>query len=151
MVNMDIGQIAGVSSHFGSFTETRKNLRSVLDSARAGRVTTVQRDHERFAVVDAARLRNSLMRLRPANATVVSEGGGWSAVLPGMPVHGEGQSFETAIDDLLKALREYADDWNERLLNAPNHSHHWPVVELVKLADDDQLRNWILAAEQPGR
>jgi len=46
------------------------------------------------------------MRLRPAQATVVAEGGGWSAVLPGLTVHGEGETFEQAIDDLLEALRD---------------------------------------------
>ena len=148
---MDIGQLTGASAHFGTFTETRKHLRMVLDSAQAGRVTTVQRDEERFAVVDAQQLLGSLMRLRPANATVIAEGGGWSAVLPGLPVHGDGDSFESAIDDLLEALREYADDWNERLLRAPNHREHWPVVELVKLASDDELRAWLLAAEPRAR
>jgi predicted RNase H-like HicB family nuclease len=148
---MDIQRLAGVTSHFGTFTETRKHLRSVLDSAHAGRVTTVQRDADRFAVVDAERLLSTLMRLRPAGAIVLAEGGGWSAVLPGLPVHGDGSTFEDAIDDLLEALREYADDWNARLLNAPNHREHWPVVELVQLANDDQLRAWLLAAEQPAQ
>jgi len=150
MAGMDIGQLAGATSHFGTFTETRKHLRSVLDNAQAGRVTTVQREAARFAVVDAEQLLRSLMRLRPAQATVVAEGGGWSAVLPGLPVHGDGETFEQAIDDLLEALRDYADAWNDRLLNAPNHREHWPVVELVKLASDDQLRAWLLV-EQPGR
>lgn len=144
---MDRTQPAAAASHFGTFTETRKNLRSVLDSAHAGRVTTVQRDAERFAVVDADRLLSTLMRLRPADATVVAEGGGWSAVLPGLPVHGDGPTFEDAVNDLLEALREYADDWNARLLDAPIHREHWAVVELTQLASDDQLRAWLLAAE----
>ena len=148
---MDLTQLSGAASHYGSFTETRKNLRSVLDNARAGRVTTVQRDAERFAVVDADRLVNTLMRLRPAGATVIAEGGGWSAILPGLPVHGDGPTFDEAVQDLLEALREYADDWNARLLNAPNHRAHWPVVELVQLAGDDQLRAWLLAADQPAQ
>ena len=29
----------------------------------------------------------------------------------------------------VEALREYADDWNARLLHAPNHREHWPVIE----------------------
>jgi len=144
---MDIAQIDRGASHFGTFTEARKNLRSVLDSAQAGRVTTVQRDAELFAVVDANRLLSALMRLRPAQAVVVAEGGGWSALLPGLPVHGDGPTFEEAIDDLLDALREYADDWNARLLDAPNHREHWAVVELTQLASDDELRAWLLAAE----
>jgi predicted RNase H-like HicB family nuclease len=148
---MDLTQLAGVTSHFGSFTETRKNLRSVLDSAHTGRVTTVQRDAERFAVVDADRLVRTLMRLRPAGATVIAEGGGWAAIMPGLPVHGDGPTFQEAVQDLLEALREYADDWNDRLLNAPNHRENWPVVELVHLATDDQLRAWLLAADQPAQ
>lgn len=145
---MDTTELAGgATSHFATFTETRKNLRSVLDSAHAGRVTTVQRDAELFAVVDAGRLLSTLMRLRPADATVVAEGGGWSAVLPGLPFHGDGPTFEEAVDDLLEALREYAADWNARLLNVPNHIEHWAVVELTQLASDDQLRAWLLAAE----
>lgn len=148
---MDSQRLATASSHFGTFTETRKHLRSVLDSAQAGRVTTVQRDADRFVVVDAEQLLSTLMRLRAAGTVVVAEGGGWSAVLPGLPVHGDGPTFEEAVDDLIEALREYADDWNARLLNAPNHREHWPVVELVQLADDDQLRAWLLAAEQPWR
>lgn len=148
---MDNQRLATASSHFGTFTETRKHLRSVLDSAQAGRVTTVQRDADRFVVVDAEQLLSTLMRLRAAGTVVVAEGGGWSAVLPGLPVHGDGPTFEEAVDDLIEALREYADDWNARLLNAPNHREHWPVVELVQLADDDQLRAWLLAAEQPWR
>lgn len=144
---MDTAQLPGASSHFGTFTETRKHLRSVLDSALSGRVTTVQRDDERFAVVDADRLLRTLMRLRPAGTVVVAEGGGWAAFLPGLPVHGDGPTFEAAVDDLIEALREYADDWNAHLLDVPNHREHWAVVELTQLARDDQLRAWLLAAE----
>lgn len=133
--------------HFGSYTETRANLRLVLDSAHAGRVTTVRRDDERFAVVDAARLVTTLMQLRPARAVVVAEGGGWSAFLPGLPTHGEGGAFDEAIEDLLEALREYAEGWNARLLNAPNHRDNWDVVEIVELATDDQLKAWVLEAD----
>lgn len=147
---MDTGPVDTATSHFGTFTETRKHLRSVLDSAHAGRVTTVQRDAERFSVVAADRLVSKLMRLRPGQAVVVAEGGGWSAVLPGLPVHGDGPSFDEAIDDLLDALREYAEDWNARLLSASNHRDNWDVVQIVTLASDDQLRSWVLAADPPG-
>lgn len=133
--------------HFASFTEARSQLRQLLDSASAGRVTTLQRDKQRFAVVDAAQFLTRLMRLRPAGAVVVAEGGGWAALLPGLPVAGDGESFDAAIDDLIDALREYAEDWNDRLLDAPNHRANRDVVEIVELASDDELRSWILAAE----
>ena len=131
--------------HFGTFTKTRKELRHVLDSAHAGRVTTVQRDDEQFVVLDAARLTEHLMRLRPASAAVLAEGGGWTAVLPGLPVHGDGASLDEALDDLVAALREYAEDWNDRLQSAPNHRGNFDVALIAELATDDQLKNWVLA------
>lgn len=130
--------------HFASFTAARANLRSVFDAAREGLVTTVVRGKECFVVVNAYDLRGDLSRLRPANAVVSAEGGGWSAVLPGLPVAGEGDTFDAAIDDLIEALREYAEDWNTRLYRAPNHRGHRAVVELVELSNDEQLREWIL-------
>jgi len=137
--------------HFASFTDARRQLRLVLDSAHSGRVTTVHRDTQRFAVVDAAQLAARFMRLRPSGAVVVAVGGGWAALLPGLPVAGDGATFDQAIDDLIDTLREYAQDWNDRLLDAPNHRDNWDVVEIVELASDDELRAWIMATEQAAR
>lgn len=133
--------------HFESFTDARRHLRSVLDAARLGLVTTVERDQERYVVLTAERLRQDLARLRPARAEVVAEGGGWAAILPGLPVHGDGETFAEAVDDLVLALREYAEDWNARLYHAPDHLVHRAVVELVELSDDEQLRDWILGPD----
>lgn len=132
--------------HFTTFTQARAHLRDVLDVAHTGRVTTVARDRERFAIVDADVLRLQLVSVRPADAVVAAEGGGWSAYLPGVPVHGDGDTFDDAIADLIEALRDYADDWNERLLDAPNHRDNWSLVTLVELSDDNQLREWIVAS-----
>ena len=82
--------------------------------------------------------------LRPSGAVVAAEAGGWSAFLPGVPVAGQGDHLDDALDDLIDALRDYATDWNERLLDAPNHRDHWALVALVELSDDTQLRGWIL-------
>ncbi|MGI9155610.1 MAG: hypothetical protein ACR2FG_03095, partial [Marmoricola sp.] len=130
--------------HFASFTAARSNLRGVLDAAREGLVTTVVRDNERFVVVSADSLRSELSRLLQSRAVVVAEGGGWSAVLPGVPVHGDAATFDEALDDLVEALREYAEDWNNRLHQAPNHAQHRSLVELIELSDDAQLRDWLL-------
>ncbi len=96
-------------------------------------------------MISAANLRRDLAELRPAEALVAAEGGGWSAVLPGLPVHGDGETFADAIDDLILALREYSEDSNARLYRAPNHRGNRAVVGLVELSDDEQLRDWILA------
>lgn len=136
--------------HFTSYTDARANLRKVFDSADTGRVTTVRREDKRFAVVDADRLLAAFLRLRPSRAMVLAEGGGWAAIMPGLPVHGDGATLDEAVQDLVDALREYAEDWNERLLNTPNHRDNWDVVELVELASDDQLKGWLLAADPSG-
>lgn len=135
--------------HFASYSHARQQLRAVLDAASSGVVTTVARDHQRFVVVSADRQRADLATLRPSRAVVMAEGGGWSVTLPGLPVHGDAATFDDAVDDAVEALREYAEDWNDRLHTAPNHRQHRAVVELVELSSDDQLRAWIVGQADP--
>jgi hypothetical protein len=49
---------------------------------------------------------------------------------------------------MVDALREYADDWQERLLESPNHRENWGLVQLVSLSSDEQLRDWIVGASR---
>ncbi|MCW2642256.1 MAG: hypothetical protein JWP76_4562 [Dactylosporangium sp.] len=56
----------------------------------------------------------------------------------------DGATFDEAIDDLIDALREYAEDWQDRLLDAPNHGNNWGLVQLISLSDDEQLRDWLV-------
>lgn len=135
--------------HFGSYTSARAHFRDLLDVAHTGRVATVDRDRDRFAVVDAGVLRAELAALRPAGAVVAAEGGGWSAFLPGVPVSGEGDDLDAALDDLIDALRDYSAAWNERLLDAPNHRGNWALVALTELSDDAQLKQWLLGDQTP--
>ncbi|MGQ0464191.1 MAG: prevent-host-death protein [Sporichthyaceae bacterium] len=133
-----------MTRHYATTTEARTQFRALLDGALAGRTVTVRREQERYAVVDVARLLTKLMQARPARALVVREGGGWAAMLQDLPVHGEGDTFDEAIDDLIDALREYAEDWNDHLLDAPNHRDNWDVAEIAELATDEQLKVWLL-------
>lgn len=135
--------------HFPSYTHTRDHLRDVLDAARSGLVTSVTRGAEKFVVVRADEQRKMLARLRPADAQVLAEGGGWAVIFPGLPVHGDGETLEGAMNDALEALREYAEAWNDHLHAAANHRDKRDVVELVELSSDDELRSWILAGEEP--
>lgn len=136
--------------HFKSYSLARANFRAVLDAASAGFVTTVERDSDRFVVVPAEQLREQLAGLRPSKAEVVREGGGWAVIIPGLPVHGDSETFDGAIDDAIDALREYAEDWNERLRQAPNHAAHRDVVALTELSTDSQLRDWLLGGVVAG-
>jgi predicted RNase H-like HicB family nuclease len=132
--------------HYTSYTEARSHFKDILDAAEQGRVATVRRDAGYAAVVDAGRLRHALALLCTSKAEVVREDGSWSAFFPGLPIAADGASFDEAIDELIDALREYAEDWQERLLNSPNHRDNWGLVQLISLSDDAELRQWVVGA-----
>jgi predicted RNase H-like HicB family nuclease len=136
------------STHYDSYTDARAHLKDLLDAAERGRVATVRRDANRTAVVEAERLRSVLASLLPSRAQVVAECGGWSVFIPGLPVAADGDTFAEAIDEMLDALREYADDWQDHLLDAPNHVQDWGLVQLIGLSDDEQLRAWLTGSSQ---
>ncbi|GAA0243658.1 hypothetical protein GCM10010492_48640 [Saccharothrix mutabilis subsp. mutabilis] len=132
--------------HFDSYSAARTHLKDLLDAAETGRVATVRRDSATTAVVDVKRLRHFLASIVPSRAQVVPEADGWSVFIPGLPVAADGASFDEAITEMVDALREYAEDWQERLLNAPNHRDNWGLVQLISLSDDEQLRDWLVGS-----
>jgi predicted RNase H-like HicB family nuclease len=136
--------IAMPAVHYDTYTDARNNLKHLLDAAESGRVATVRRESATTAVLDAARLRHFLWSVVPSRAEVLQEGDGWSAFIPGLPIAAGGATFDEAISEMIDALREYAQDWQERLLNAPNHRDNWGLVQLISLSDDDQLRSWLV-------
>jgi len=131
------------SVHYDSYSEARAHLKDLLDAAERGKVATVRRDSASAAVLDAARLRHFLATVVPSRAQVVAEAGGWSVFIPGLPVAADGPTFDAALDEMVQALREYAEDWQDRLLDAPNHRDNWGLVQMISLSDDDQLREWL--------
>jgi predicted RNase H-like HicB family nuclease len=82
----------------------------------------------------------------PSKAEVVAEAGGWSVFLPGLPLAADGATFDEAIEEMVQALREYAEDWQDRLRTAPNHEDNWGLVQLIALSDDVELRDWLVGA-----
>jgi hypothetical protein len=129
--------------HYDTVSEARAHFSALIDAAEAGVPATVRRDRRRSAVVDAERLRHFLVTLRPARAEVVAEGDGWSILLPGLPLAGDGESFEEALDEMVVALREYAEDWADHLRHASNHEQNWGLVQIIDLSSDEQLRDWL--------
>lgn len=130
--------------HYESYTEARSHLRVLLDAAQRGRVATVRREGALTAVVDVARLRDYLAAVTPSHAEAVPEAGGWSIYIPGLPVAVDGATFDDAVGEMILALREYAEDWQDHLLDVPNHRDNWGLVQLISLSDDEQLRAWIV-------
>lgn len=134
--------------HYDSYSEARTHLKDLLDAAERGRLATVRRDSSTTAVIDVARLRHFLAAVIPSRAQAVPEAGGWSVFVPGLPVSADGATFDEAITEMIDALREYAEDWQDRLLDAPNHRDHWGIVQMISLSDDDQLRTWLVGPPQ---
>jgi predicted RNase H-like HicB family nuclease len=134
--------------HFDSYTDARTHLKDLLDAAEKGRVATIRRDHARTAVVDVVRLQHVLVAMSQPRAHVVAESGGWSVFIPGLPVAADGATFDEAITEMIASLREYAEDWQDRLLDTPNHRDNWGLVQLIGLSDDTQLREWLVGAAE---
>ena len=119
--------------HYESYTEARDHLKMLLDAAERGQVATVRRHAARAAIVDVERLRHYLAAVTPWRAEVVAEADGFSVFIPGVPVAADGATFVEALTEMVDALREYAEDWQERLLDAPNHRDNWGLVQLISL------------------
>lgn len=135
----------GTAVHFDSYSDGRAHLKELLDAAKEGRVATLKRDASTaVAVVDSARMRHFLSSVVPSRAKAVNEAGGWSVFIPGLPIAADANTFDDAIADMVEALREYADDWQDHLRVAPNHSHNWGLVQLIELSSDEQLRAWLV-------
>ncbi len=129
--------------HYDSYTAARNNLKSLLDAAESGLSATVRRDSATAVVLDAERLRYFLASVVPSHAQVVQEAGGWSVFIPGLPVAADGGTFDEAITEMVDALREYAEDWQDHLIHSANHRENWGLVQLIILSDDEQLREWL--------
>jgi hypothetical protein len=128
---------------YDSYTGARNKLKDLLDAAENGQVVTVRRDTATMVVLDAGRLRSFLASVAPSQAQVVQEAGGWSVFIPGLPVAADGETFEQAITEMVAALRDYAEDWQDHLLHAPNHRDNWGLVQMISLSSDEQLRGWL--------
>jgi hypothetical protein len=132
--------------NYSSAREARGHFKDLLDAADEGRPATVTRDERRVAAVDADRFVYFLTRLHPSGVQAVADGDGWSIFVPGVPVAADGATIGEAVEEMVDALRDYAEAWTERLRLAPNHEDNWGLVQIVTLASDEQLRNWLLAA-----
>lgn len=133
----------GTRVHYDTVTDARAHFSALLDAAEQGVPATVRRDKRRAAVLDADRLLHFLLSVHPARAEVVAEAGGWSVLLPELPIAADGEAFDAALDEMVIALREYAEDWADHLRHAPNHEQNWGLVQIIDLSSDEQLRDWL--------
>lgn len=126
------------------YTEARTSLKAILDITTKGGLASIRRNTDIGAVVNGEKLRTFLAKTISANAQVVNEDGAWAVFIPGLPLAVEATKLDDALLDMVHALREYAEDWVDHLSKAPNHSDNWGLVQLVMLADDQQLIEWLV-------
>lgn len=122
-------------------TQVRASWAEKLNAAADRRPVVFHRGDQHFALLPASLLRDVLRRAVPA-PEVVAEDDGWTVVLPGHPIAADGMSLDHALRDFVTGLRDYADDWTERLHRAPNHQHAAALVHHVVVSDDDELLAW---------
>ena len=129
---------------FLTYTESRRRLREVLDAAEAGKPTGIERRGSRVALVERDRLQGLLAESwRLGRPEAVAEAGGWSVFLPGTPIAAAGGDLDEAVEEFIEALREYAEDWEERLRLATNHEHLWPLVLFASMSTDAEIASWV--------
>ena len=127
-----------------SATETRANFKAALDLAEQGISVPVMRGGHLTALVDANRLRESLLHLVNPDVQITCGEHEWWATVGDIPsITATGDDFDTAVVDLISAVREYAFDWNNDLRLYPNHADNWGFVQIVSLSTDAQLRDWL--------
>lgn len=132
--------------HFEAMRAARDGLADLLRAATEGRPASVQRGADHLvAIIDGKRLVRFYAATCPARAEIAPEDGGYSIILPGLPIHGDGDSLQEALNDTVLALRDYAHAWTERLRLAPNHEQNDMLVQFVAAATDDELRAWLTA------
>jgi len=131
---------------YDRFTDARTHLKELLDAAEEGRPAAVIRQDRSTVLVDRQRFVRYLMALNAGRVELVPDGDSWMAVVADSPVAAEGDDAADAIDELIGALREYAEDWSARLRLASNHEQNWGLVQLVDHSSDDELRVWMLGS-----
>lgn len=129
---------------FLTYSKTGRRLREVLDAAEAGKAAGIESRGSRVALVERDRLHGLLAdSWRLGRPDAVAEAGGWSVFLPGTPIAADGADLDKAVEEFIAALREYAQDWEERLRLAPNHEHMWPLALFVSMSSDTEIANWV--------
>lgn len=62
------------------------------------------------------------------------------ALCPEVDVAAEGPTEAETLQDLLEALRDYAEEYHDDLelyLSSPNRAHHWPYLQAILKAQDE--------------
>ena len=127
---------------YRSISAARSAISEIYNTAERNLAVGITRENDvPVAVIRQDHLKKALRALCLLEPQVrFSSDGAVSMWLVGLPVSGQGESFDAAGQDLIDSLRDYAKTWIEELRDYPNHKNRWDVVNLVLLSNDDEMR-----------
>ena len=131
-------------------TQARAQLPTLLEKVRHGKWQLIGRRGHVEAVVAAAAEVDAL--LAPAysfSPQVFIEPDDVGIYLDEFDVHGVGATLAEAEEDLIDAVLEYVDDWEDHLFATPNHRQRAGYVRRLELAGDRSgVRRVLFSAER---
>jgi hypothetical protein len=139
--------------HYDTFKDSRDHLAEVLDAAQDGLMVSLRRGRSRrdiragsVAVVKTAVLQDLLEKIvaDSIEASYNADDQLHTVAVRGLPLAAEGESLSDAFDDLVDEIRDYCDDWVDRLRFAANHEGNIPLVYLAQTMSDDELHAWLV-------
>lgn len=130
---------------YQSISAARSAISEIYNTAEGHLAVAITREKDApVAVIRQDHLKKALQALCSLEPQVrFASDGTVSMWLDGLPVSGEGESFDLAGQDLIDSLRDYAKTWIEDLREYPNHKNRWDVVNLVLLSNDDEMRAFL--------
>lgn len=88
-------------THCKTLSEARTHVSDLINAAESGGTGVVVRHSlHRASVVDADHLRDTLARLLP-EGEVVPEAGGWTVLLPGLPIAADGSTYDESLAEMV--------------------------------------------------
>lgn len=125
------------------FTNARKTFTEIYDSVWHRHLPVIINCHQNEEVLLLRRelQQDILMAYRLKPEILPEEDGSITAALNEIEIAVNGPSMDEAINELVRELKVYAQDYLERLqlfLNVPNRKGHFPYVLRVLLCDNDQ-------------
>ena len=130
---------------YKSISAARSAISEIYNTAEQHLAVAITRENDApITVIRQDHLKKALEALCLLEPQVrFSSDGDVSMWIDGLPVSGQGESFEAAGQEIIDSLRDYAKTWIEDLRDYPNHKDRWGVVNLVLLSSDDELRAFL--------
>lgn len=134
---------------YRTISAARNAIGEIYNTAERHLAVAITRENDApIAVIRQDHLKKALQALCSLEPQVrFSSDGQVSMWLDGLPVSGQGETFDAAGQEIIDSLREYAKTWVDDLRDYPNHKHRWDVVNLVLLSDDDEMRAFLFGAD----